>query len=170
MSNEISAKKKVVKQVLIDMTTEKVMSAGIQASSMRGIQASPSTSHRSRPSRLTKEKRTKNRDDLSNTKLILSILVDYIPPLAGVVSHESVPRDFYYTMVIVYLSKGICVVRMHQDKIAKLKFKNFNLGDQKNHSMLSPYKYLTRMKGKNLKIIPQSWTMNLAQSTLLNVM
>jgi hypothetical protein len=36
--------------------------------------------------------------------------------------------------------------------------------------MLTPYKYLTRIKGKNSKIIPQPWTMNLAQSTLLNVM
>jgi hypothetical protein len=51
-----------------------------------------------------------------------------------------------------------------------LKFNDFNLGDRKNHSMLAPYKYLTRTKGKNSKIIPQSWTMNLAQSTLLNVM
>jgi hypothetical protein len=32
------------------------------------------------------------------------------------------------------------------------------------------YKYLTRTKGKNSKIIPHPWTMNLAQSTLLNVM
>jgi hypothetical protein len=36
--------------------------------------------------------------------------------------------------------------------------------------MLAPYKYLTRTKGKNLKIFPQQWMMNLAQSTLLNVM
>jgi hypothetical protein len=36
--------------------------------------------------------------------------------------------------------------------------------------MLTPYKYLTRTKGKNSKIIPQPWMMNLAQSTLLNVM
>jgi hypothetical protein len=36
--------------------------------------------------------------------------------------------------------------------------------------MLAPYKYLTRTKGKNSKIVPQQWTMNLAQSTLINVM
>jgi hypothetical protein len=36
--------------------------------------------------------------------------------------------------------------------------------------MLTPYKYLTITKGKNSKIIPQSWTMNLTHSTLLNVM
>jgi hypothetical protein len=36
--------------------------------------------------------------------------------------------------------------------------------------MLAPHKYLTRTKGKNSKIVPQSWTQKLAQSTLLNVM
>ena len=36
--------------------------------------------------------------------------------------------------------------------------------------MLAPYKYLTITKGKNPKIVPQQWTHNLAQSTLLNVM
>jgi hypothetical protein len=36
--------------------------------------------------------------------------------------------------------------------------------------MVAPYKYLTRTKGKNSKIIPHPWMMNLAQSTLLNVM
>ena len=51
-----------------------------------------------------------------------------------------------------------------------LKFNDFNLGDHKNHSILSPYKDLNRMKGKNSKIIPQPWTMNLVHSTLFNVM
>jgi hypothetical protein len=86
------------------------------------------------------------------------------------VSHDSFPRDFDYTLVTVYLLKGIRPVRTQQDKIATLKFNNFNLGDSKNHNMLSPHRYLTRMKGKNLKIIPQPWTMNLTQSTILNVM
>jgi hypothetical protein len=36
--------------------------------------------------------------------------------------------------------------------------------------MLAPHKYLTQTKGKNSKIVTQSWTKNLAQSTLLNVM
>jgi hypothetical protein len=36
--------------------------------------------------------------------------------------------------------------------------------------MLTPYKYLTRTKGRNSKIIPHLWMMNLTQSTLLNVM
>jgi hypothetical protein len=42
--------------------------------------------------------------------------------------------------------------------------------DRNIYGVIAPYKYLTRMKGKNSKIIPQSWTMNLVQSTLLNVM
>jgi hypothetical protein len=36
--------------------------------------------------------------------------------------------------------------------------------------MLTPHRYLTRTKGKNSRIIPQPWTINLAQSTILNVM
>jgi hypothetical protein len=51
-----------------------------------------------------------------------------------------------------------------------VKFCNFNLGDHKAYSMLTLYKYLMRTKGKNSKLIPQQWMMNLAQSALLNVM
>jgi hypothetical protein len=36
--------------------------------------------------------------------------------------------------------------------------------------MLAAYKYLTRTKGKNLKLIPQQWMMNLVQSNFLNIM
>jgi hypothetical protein len=87
-----------------------------------------------------------------------------------VVSRDSVPRDFDYTLVTAYLPKGIRAVRTQLDKIMTLKFSDFNLGDHKNHNMLSPHRYLTRTKGKNSRIIPQPWTMNLAQSTILNVM
>jgi hypothetical protein len=45
MSDELSAIEKSVEEVLIDLMDEKVMSTGIQASSMRGVQASPSTAH-----------------------------------------------------------------------------------------------------------------------------
>jgi hypothetical protein len=51
-----------------------------------------------------------------------------------------------------------------------LKFNDFNLEDHKNHSMLAPHRYLTRTKGKNSRIIPQPWTMDLMQSIVLNVM
>jgi hypothetical protein len=116
------------------------------------------------------EKRTKHRYDLENVKLIPSIFLNYIPPLASTVIRDSLSRDFEYSMIIVYLLKGIHRVFTQQEKITALKFNDFNLEDRKNYSMPAPYKYLTRMKGKNSKIIPQPWTMNLAQSTLLNVM
>jgi hypothetical protein len=57
-------------------------------------------------------------------------------------------------MVIAYLPKGICTVRAQQDKITMLKFNDFNLKDRKNYIMLTPYKYLRKTKGRNLKIIP----------------
>jgi hypothetical protein len=98
---------------------------------------------------------------LANVKLILTILPDYILPLNDAISRDSVPRDFDYTLVTVYLPKGIRAIRTQQDKISTLKFNDFNLGDRKNYSMLSPHRYLTRTKGKNSKIIPQPWNMNL---------
>jgi hypothetical protein len=86
------------------------------------------------------------------------------------VSRDNILRDFDYPMVTTYLLKGMCAIQTQQDKITTLKFSDFNLGDCKNYIMLSPYKYLTRTKGKNSKIIPQPWTMNIVQSTLLNAM
>jgi hypothetical protein len=159
-----------VEEVLIELMAEKVMSIGIQASSTRGVQASPSTARGSRPSRAVAKKRTKHRDDLENAKLIPSILPDYIPPLADTVNHDSVPRDFDYTLVTAYLPKGIHTGKPQPDKIMTLKINDFNLGDHKNFNMLSPHRYLTRTKGKKSRIIPQPWTMDLAQSTILNVM
>jgi hypothetical protein len=50
MSGDLSAVEKSVEEILIDLMAEKVMSAGIQASSMGGLQASPSTGRRSVPS------------------------------------------------------------------------------------------------------------------------
>jgi hypothetical protein len=82
MSEELSAVEESVKEVLIDLMTERVMSVGVQASSTRGVQASLSTARGSGPSRPTTEKRTKHRDDLENVKLIPTIFPDYIPPLA----------------------------------------------------------------------------------------
>jgi hypothetical protein len=67
---------------------------GVQASSRRGVKASPLTTHQSGPSQTTKEKRRKHRDDLENAKIIPSISPDYILPLAGMVSRDSVPREF----------------------------------------------------------------------------
>jgi hypothetical protein len=70
------------------------------------------------------------------------------------VNRDSVPRDFKYTIAIVYLSKGIRAIQTDQDKITALKFNNFNLGDRKIYGMLAPYKYLTKTKGNNSNIIP----------------
>jgi hypothetical protein len=51
-----------------------------------------------------------------------------------------------------------------------LKINDFNLGYYKKLSMLTPHRYLTRMKGKKSRIIPQPWTMDLTQSTILYIM
>jgi hypothetical protein len=161
MSDELSVGEKIVKEVLIDLMTERVISTSIQVSTMRGDKSSSSTTRGVGPSRPSVEKRTKHRDDLANVKLIPTIFPNYIPPRASMVSHDIFPRYFEYTMVTVYLPKGIHTMRAQQDKIATLKFNDFNLGDRKNYSMLAPYKYLTKTKGKNSKIIPQPWMMNL---------
>jgi hypothetical protein len=135
MSNELIASEKIVEEVLIDLMTERVMSMsiGIQASLMRGVQTSPSNSCGSGPSRPTVEKRTKHIDNLANVNLIPSILPNYILPLVGMVSHDSVLRYFENTIITMYLPKGICAVRVQKDKITTLKFSDFNLGDRKNH-------------------------------------
>jgi hypothetical protein len=91
-----------VEEILIDLMDEKVMFAGVHASLMRGLQPSPSTTHQSGPSQTAVEKRSKHRDNLTNVKLILSFLPDYILPLAGTVSGDSVPRYFEYALIIVY--------------------------------------------------------------------
>jgi hypothetical protein len=103
-------------------------------------------------------------------KLIPSVMSDYIPPLSCVVSHDSIPRDLYYTVIIAYLSKGIHVVGLQLAQIMTLKISDFNLGDCKNYGMLTPHKYLTKTTGKKSKIISHPWTMDIAISTILNVM
>jgi hypothetical protein len=79
MSEALSTAEKSTEEVLIDLMTERVMSerglsTGVQESSMRGLQGSPSTT-RAGPSRSANEKRTKHRDNIANAKLILSILL-----------------------------------------------------------------------------------------------
>jgi hypothetical protein len=170
MSDEINAAEKYVEEVLIELMVEKLMFIGIQYSSTRGVKASLSTARGSRPSRATAEKITKHQDDLENAKLIPSILPDDISPLADAVNRDSVPRDFDYTLVTAYLLKGIRTGKIQPDKIMTLNINEFNLRDHKNFNMLAPHRYLTRMKGKKSRIIPQPWTMDLVQSTILNVM
>jgi hypothetical protein len=170
MSKEISAAEKSFEEILIDLMAEKLMSAGIQASLMRGVQASSLTSCGSGASRAVTKKKTKHSDELVNAKLIPSILPDYIPPLASVISHDCVPRDFDYTVITMYLSKGIRVVRLQLERIPMLNISDYNLGDHKSYGMLTPHKYLTKTKGKKSKIIPQPCTMDIVRSTILNVM
>jgi hypothetical protein len=131
---------------------ERVMSARIQASSMGGVQASPSTACRS--SRVATEKRRKHHDDLANAKNIPLVFPDYILPLAGMVSHDNVPCDFEYMLITAYLPKGIRTVRPHLGLIPDLKISDFNLGDMKNYVMLAPHRYLTKTTGKKPNIVP----------------
>jgi hypothetical protein len=165
MFDEFSTAEESVREVLAILRAERVMSElglyiGLQASSTREVKASLSTAQAG-TSRAGKERRTKHKDDMANTKLVPSMLPTYIPPLSGAINRDSVPRDFEYTLVMMYLSKGVCTIYIDHDKITTLKFSDFNLGDHKVYNTLSPYKYLTKTKGKNSKIIPQQWTMNL---------
>jgi hypothetical protein len=174
MSDELTTVEESLTEVLLNLMTKRVMSkrgmsTEIQASSTRGVQASPSTA-RAGTSRVGTERRTKHKFDIANVNLVPSILPAYIPPLSSAINRDNVPRDFEYTLVTAYLSKGVHTYRADQNKVTALKFCDFNLGDHKVYSMLAPYKYLTRTKSKNSKIVLQQWTMNLTQSTLLNVM
>ena len=160
MSDKLSVVKKVVEEFLIDLMAERVMSerrmyAGVQASLSGGVQDSPSTSPYVGPSKTTPETRTKHIDDNANAKLIPCIFLVYIPPLSGNINHDSVPRDFEYTLITVYLPKGVRTVRADQDKFTSLKFNDFNLGYRKTYRMLVSHKYLTKTKGKNPKIFPR---------------
>jgi hypothetical protein len=141
MSNELSVAKKIFEEFLIDLITERIisereMSTSIHVSSTRAVQVYLSTTHGARSSRPSMEKRTKHRDDLENENLIPTILLNCILPLADTVSRDSVPRDFEYSMVTAYLTKGICAVHTQKENIVALKFIEFNLGDCKNYSML----------------------------------
>jgi hypothetical protein len=167
MSGEHSALEKSVEEILMDLMAERVMSVGIQASSTGGLQASPSTG---RHSSRTTEKRSKHRDDLANAKQIPSVLPDYIPPLAGMVNRDSIPREFEYTLITAYIPKGIRIVGPQLGHIPALKNNDFNLGDRKNYVMLAPHRYLMKMTGKKPCIVSQPWIKELAQSTILNVM
>jgi hypothetical protein len=50
MSDKLSTAKKIIEEVLIDLMADKLMYIGIQYSLMRGVQASTSTAHGSKPS------------------------------------------------------------------------------------------------------------------------
>jgi hypothetical protein len=73
----------------------------------------------------------KHHGDLENVKLIPSSMPDYIPPLAGLVSRDNVLRDFDYTVITMYLPKGIHTVRPQLERILMLKISDYNLGDHR---------------------------------------
>jgi len=68
MSDDFSVVERVVEEVSIDLVTERIksISAGIQASSTRTEQASPSNARGDGPSWPSAEKRTKHKDNLAN--------------------------------------------------------------------------------------------------------
>jgi hypothetical protein len=78
-----------------------------------------------------------------NAKLILSILLAYLPPLSDTINHDSVPCEFEYSLITAYLLKEVCTVFVEQDKLTMLKFSEFNLDDRKFYSILTHHKYLT---------------------------
>jgi hypothetical protein len=91
MSKDLNIVEEFVIEVLLDLMNERVMSErglsiGVHASSTRTVQASLSTCHKARPSRPLDEKKTKHMDDLTNAKLIPTILPTYIPPLSDAVN------------------------------------------------------------------------------------
>jgi hypothetical protein len=147
---------------------EEIMFAGSQALSTIGFKSSPSTTRRSNLT-VTK-KRSKHRDDLAKEKFIPSVLYDYIPPLYGMVSCGSFPRDFKYTLITTYLPKGIRAVELQLGLIPDIKISDFNLGDRNNYVFLAPHRYLTKTTGKKPKIVTQPWIKDIVKSTILNIM
>jgi hypothetical protein len=86
--------------------------------------------------------------------MIPSVFPDYIPPLVGAVSRDSVPRGFEYALITAYLPKGIRTVGPHLGLIHDLKINEFNLGDRKNYVLLASHRYLKRTTRKKPKIVP----------------
>jgi hypothetical protein len=103
------------------------------------------------------EKIRKHCDDLENTKQIIPVFSDYIPPLASAVIRDNIPRDFEYMLITTYLLKGIRAIKLQLGLNLDLKINDFNLGDRKNYVMLTQHRYLTKTSGKNPKIVPQPW-------------
>jgi hypothetical protein len=98
-----------VEDILMELTAERVMSVGIQASSIGGLQESLSTGCHS--SQTATEKRSKNHADLANAKKILLFLPEYISPWVGAVNHDNIPHNFEYMLITMYIPKGIHIFR-----------------------------------------------------------
>jgi len=170
MLGEHNELEKSVEEVLKTFMDDKAMSKGVQMSFTRGLRASPSTGWRYSHTNPVTKQWSKYHEDMENAKQILSILLDYIPTLAGVVNHENIPWDFQYTLITAYTPKGIRIVGSQLGQIPLLKNNDLNLGDRKKYVMLAPHKYLMKTIGKRLHLVSQPWIKELAQSTILNVM
>jgi hypothetical protein len=157
MSDEQTELEKFIEEVLKKFMVDRAMYEGVKASSTRGLHASPSIAQCSSCDNVTTEKQSKHRDDLANVKQIPSILLDYIPPLTGTVNYNNVPQNFEYILITAYIPKGICVVGSQLGQIPSLKNNDFNLGDRKNYTMLTPHRYLTKTTSKKPHIVSQSW-------------
>jgi len=68
--------------------------------------------------------------------------------LAGVAKCDNIQRDFEYTLITAYISKGIRVVGPQLGHIPALENIKFNLRDKKNYVMLTPHRYLMKMTRK----------------------
>jgi hypothetical protein len=97
------------------------------------------------------------------------ILPNYIPHLDGTVNRDNIPWDFDYTLITVYILKGIHVEGSQLGKSPALKNNDFKLGDRKNYAMLMPHRYLMKTTRNKPHIISQPWIKELAQSMILNV-
>jgi hypothetical protein len=162
MSGELSELEKSFEEVLKNIMVEIPISKCVQASSTRGLQASPSTGHHSGRVNPGTEKRSKRRDNMANAKQIPSILHEYIPPLASFVNRDNIPQVYEYTIFTVYILKGMCVVKSQLGQIPLLKKNDFNLGDMKNYAMLEPHHYLMKTTGKKPRLISHPWIKKLA--------
>jgi hypothetical protein len=162
MSGAPNELEKSFEEVLRKLMADRPISKGIQVSSTRGLRDSPSTGCRSTCINPVTEQRIKHRGDPVNAKKIPSILPEYIPPLASVVNHESIPGNFEYSVFTAYILNRIRIVGSQLGHIPLLKHNEFNLGDQKNYSMLSPHCFLTRTTRKKPHLILQSWINGLA--------
>jgi hypothetical protein len=108
MSGEPNELEKSVEEVLRKLMADRPVSEGIQASSTRGLQASPSTGRRSTRINPVTEQRSKHRGDLANAKQIPSILPEYIPPLA----------DMLTTTVSLMILSTLCSLRTFRKEFA----------------------------------------------------
>jgi hypothetical protein len=99
MSDELSVVEKVAEEVLIDLMTERViserrMSAGVQASSKGGVQASPSIACRAGLSQNHDRDKNKAQRQYCKHQADPTHFVSLHTTLSDKINHDSVPRDF----------------------------------------------------------------------------